>query len=42
MTRSDGDLRFVLWDSIYAKRDGGAYAWDKSPWFWVYTFERVE
>lgn len=30
-----------LWDSIYANRDGGQYAWDKNPWVWVYGFEKV-
>jgi hypothetical protein len=25
----------LLWDSIY-------HNWDKNPWVWVYTFERVE
>ena len=31
-----------LWDSINAKRAGGAYAWDKNPWVWVISFERVD
>lgn len=30
-----------LWDSINAKRDGGIYEWEKNPWVWVYTFERI-
>lgn len=29
----------VLWDSLNAKR---GYGWDKNPWVWVYTFERIE
>ncbi|MCL1789881.1 MAG: hypothetical protein FWG40_00730 [Peptococcaceae bacterium] len=32
----------ALWDSIYTKKDGGIYAWDKNPWVWVYRFERME
>jgi hypothetical protein len=32
----------VLWDKLNAKRNGGAYAWDKNPWVWVYTFEPCE
>lgn len=28
-----------IWNSIKAKRDGGAYAWDKNPWVWVYDFD---
>lgn len=24
-----------------AKRNYGAYAWDKNPWVWVYEFERI-
>lgn len=31
-----------LWDSINAKRDGGAYAWANNPWVWVYEFEVVD
>lgn len=31
-----------LWDSLNAKRDGGAYAWDKNPWVWVIEFKRIE
>ena len=30
------------WDSIYAKKDGGIYAWEHSPWVWVYELERIE
>lgn len=30
-----------LWDSLSAKRNGGEYAWDKSPWVWVVSFERI-
>jgi hypothetical protein len=28
-----------LWDDLNAKR---GYGWDKNPWVWAYTFERVE
>jgi hypothetical protein len=28
----------TLWDSINAAR---GYGWDKNPWVWVYTFERI-
>ena len=31
-----------LWNSLNAKRDGGAYAWERNPWVWVYEFERCE
>ncbi len=31
----------ALWDELNAKRDAGAYAWDKNPWVWAYTFERI-
>ena len=31
----------ILWDSINAKRDGGAYKWDMNPWVWVISFERI-
>jgi hypothetical protein len=31
-----------LWDSIYAKKDGGAYSWNNNPYVWVYEFEKVE
>jgi hypothetical protein len=27
-----------LWDSLNVKR---GYGWDKNPWVWVYTFERI-
>lgn len=27
------------WDNLNAKR---GYGWDKNPWVWIYTFERVE
>jgi len=30
------------WNCINAKRDEGAYAYEKNPWVWVYTFERCE
>ena len=30
----------ALWDSINAKREGGAYAWENNPWVWVYEFKR--
>ena len=36
------DAFTVLWDRINGKRDGGAYAWDKNPWVWVLSFERIE
>jgi hypothetical protein len=29
----------ALWDKINSKRNGGQYAWDKSPWVWVISFE---
>ena len=32
----------TLWDSINAKRNGGIYAWDKNPFCWVYSFEKIE
>jgi len=31
----------ALWDEINAKRDGGRYAWERNPWVWAYTFERI-
>lgn len=31
-----------LWNSINAKRNGGAYAWDANPWVWVIEFKRIE
>ncbi len=31
-----------LWDSINAKRKGGKYSWEKSPWVWAITFKRVD
>lgn len=35
------DMTFfkVLWDGLSAKR---GYGWDKNPWVWVYSFERVD
>lgn len=30
------------WDDRYGKRNGGIYAWAKSPWVWRYEFRRVE
>jgi len=30
----------TLWDSINAKRDGGAYSWARNPWVWVVEFRR--
>lgn len=33
------DYWIPLWDSIYVKR---GYGWDKNPWVWVYSFERVD
>jgi len=30
------------WDELNARRDGGAYAWTKSPWVWVVTFKPEE
>jgi hypothetical protein len=32
----------MRWDRINGKRDGGAYAWDKNPWVWAISFERIE
>lgn len=29
----------TLWDHLNAKR---GYGWDKNPWVWVYTFERID
>ena len=29
-----------LWNSIYAKRNGGIYAWESNPWVWIYEFKR--
>lgn len=41
--RRGPDERFRdLWDSINGKRAGGTYAWNKNPWVWVITFERVD
>jgi len=31
-----------LWDSLYEKKDGGIYLWNKNPWVEAYTFERVD
>ena len=31
-----------LWDSLNAKRSGGAYSWAMNPWVWVISFERCE
>jgi hypothetical protein len=31
-----------FWDSINAKRQGGAYAWSSNPWVWVVSFSRTE
>lgn len=34
-----GKTRFQrLWDKLNAAR---GYGWDKNPWVWVYTFERI-
>lgn len=33
------DYWIPLWDSISAER---GYGWDKNPWVWVYSFERVD
>jgi hypothetical protein len=32
----------VLWDSLNAKRNRGAYAWARNPWVWVVEFRRVD
>jgi len=32
----------ATWMNLNDKRAGGAYAYDKNPWVWVYTFERCE
>jgi hypothetical protein len=34
----EGTFR-ALWDSLNAKR---GFGWDKSPWVWVYEFERCD
>ena len=31
-----------LWDSLNAKRDNGAYAWENSPWVWIYSLKRCD
>lgn len=31
-----------LWDSLNAKREGGAYAWDRNPWVWVIEFRKSD
>jgi len=31
----------LLWDSINAKRDNGAYSWKSNPWVWVVEFKQV-
>jgi hypothetical protein len=31
----------ALWDSINKKREGGIYAWAKSPFCWALTFKKV-
>lgn len=44
VNRTMGQRRLAfadLWNSINAKRDGGAYAWERNPWVWVIEFERV-
>ena len=33
------DYWIPLWDSINAKR---GYGWDKNPWVWAISFERIE
>lgn len=30
-----------LWNTLNAKRNGGIYSWERNPWVWVYTFERI-
>ena len=32
----------IVWNQLNGKRNGGMYSWDKSPWVWVYTFERID
>jgi len=32
----------MTWDKINAKRQDGAFAWDKNPWVWALTFKRAE
>ena len=32
----------LLWDSINARKYGGAYAWDRNPWVWCITFKEVQ
>jgi len=34
------DWFHALWDKLHAKRP--EFQWDKSPWVWVITFERIE
>ena len=30
-----------LWDAINAKREHGAFAWDRNPWVWYLSFRRL-
>jgi hypothetical protein len=30
-----------LWEAINATREKGIYAWEKNPWVWAITFQRV-
>jgi len=41
MHRTRRDAFQQLWNSLNAKRDGGAYTWEMNPWVWVYEFERM-
>jgi len=43
--RHDAGMRMAwgrLWNSIYAKREKGKYAWEANPYVFAYTFERLE
>lgn len=42
MRRGAIDRFHEAWDRTNGKRDGGVYAWDKNPWVWAISFERIE
>ena len=30
------------WDKLNAKRDNGAYTWERNPYVWIYSFKRCD